>query len=99
MISGGSVQGPVLFNILINNLDEGTESTAMKFAGDTKVGGVADRSEGCAAIQWDMDRLESWAKVNLMKFSKDNSRVLLLSRNNTIHQYSLGVDLLGSISV
>ena len=93
-----SVLGPVLFNLLFNDLDEELECTLSKFADDTKLGGVADTPEGCAAIQRDLDRLERWAQKNLMKLSKGTCRVLQLGRNNPMHQYRIWADLLENSS-
>lgn len=84
--------GSILYNVFLTDLDDGIQCTHSKCVDDTKLGGVADRPDGSAALQRDLTRREKWADRNLMKFHKGKSQLVPLGRNNPSHQNRLETD-------
>lgn len=79
-----SALAPALFNIFINDLDHGIKCTLCKFVDDSKLATVADKPQPSKGTLTG----ETWADKNLMKFKKQNCR--MLERNyNSRHQYML----------
>eukprot|EP00061_Rhincodon_typus_P003988 g21489.t1 len=60
----------ILKNMRID-LDEEMEVWGSMFADDMKVGGVVDSVEGCRRLQWNIDRMQNWAKKWQMEFNPE----------------------------
>lgn len=85
----GSVLGPVLFLIFINDLDNGLTSSVLKFADDTKLfRPVTNQSDG-QILQNDLDTVCSWAKRWQMEFNVAKCKVMHFGKSNIGCKYSM----------
>ena len=82
MISGvpqGSVLGPILFIIYINDLENEIGSNILKFADDTKMFRRVESQEDRHQLQVDLNKLVKWAEKWQM-CTKTNASVYILGK-------------------
>ena len=88
----GSVLGPTLFLIFINDIDravEVTSSVLLKFADDTKVGRVVESEEQRQELQAIIDRLVKWSVEWQMLFNSEKCHILHLGQRNARYEYTM----------
>ena len=76
----GSVLGPILFIIYINDLPECVSSCIKLFADDTKLYRVASSTQDCEKVQEDIDALQDWSKQWLLQFHPQKCKVLRVGK-------------------
>jgi hypothetical protein len=85
----GSVLGPLLFLIYINDLDSGLVSKISKFADDTKLGANAADPDAVRNLQLDLDKIGEWSEKWLMPFNTDKCKVMHIGYANPSANYTL----------
>ena len=75
----GSVLGPLLFLIFINDIPEGIKSLLLLFADDLKLVMNADFPQ---IVQNDLDILSQWQKKLLIDFNTDDNKCKVLEVMN-----------------
>ena len=95
----GSVLGPLLFVIYINDIDNSVISRVLKFADDTKMFRVVSSQVEVDILREDLKNLFQWSQEWLMLFNLDKCKVIHFGRNNPNAVYSLGGVTLEAIDV
>ena len=89
----GTVLGPLLFVIYINDMLDGISTDGLLLADDTKLFRQITSKEDAVELQSDLKKLEDWAKVWLLRFNAGKCHVLTLGKLENIqytHRYKIG---------
>ena len=89
VISGipqGSVLGPILFVLCINDLQDAVNSEIYLYADDTKIFKAVTSMQDSLSLQSDIDAMIEWSRKWLLQFHPDKCHVLtLVEIHNIMH--------------
>ena len=93
MLSGipqGSILGPILFTIFINDLPEWVSSNCTILADDTKLYNV---TANCVQLQDDIDHLQKWSEMWNLYFNADKCKVIHVGSNCHESVAAIAIDM------
>ena len=86
----GSVLGPILFLIYINDLEDDISSKVLKFADDTKVFRKVTNDTSKQSLQDDLDKLVKWSEKWQMLFNFGKCKCIHIGHGNIDKEYKMG---------
>ena len=95
----GSVLGPLLFIMFVNDLDQVVSSSISKFADDTKVYSSVSTHQDSISLQNDLDRLVEWSNIWQMNFNASKCKVIHFGSSNRKCNYSIAGTVLDHVNV
>ena len=88
----GSVLGPVLFVMFINDMPSQINSFISLFADDTKLYGCSTTADKQSVIQNDLSKLKNWSDIWQLRFNESKCTTLYLGKENAKHVYKMSSD-------
>ena len=83
----GSVLGPILFVIYINEIDEEVCSNLLKFADDTKLFSRIASNKDAEVLQRDFNTMHRWSVYWLMLFNAEKCKCVHFGQYNRHDDY------------
>ena len=95
----GSVLGPLLFIIFVNDMEQSVVSKLLKFAGDAKLSGCVSATASVNVSRDDLKSLCQWSEDWQMPFNVEKCKVMHLGARNGKEQYSINSNVLVEVDV
>ena len=89
-IPQGSVLGPVLFTIFINDMPKLVQSMMKLFADDAKIFKAIESVNDIETIQDDINKLLQWSFIWQLPLNVPKCKILHYGKNNPNHTYYMG---------
>ena len=90
----GSVLGPILFLIFINDLLDNISSHGKLFADDSKIYRQVKSREDANILQEDLLKLQEWSRKWLLQFNEGKCKVMHFGKKNLKFDYQLNENVL-----
>ena len=96
----GSVLGPLLFNIYINDIAQNIQSTSKLYADDLKLSCIVNKENNCNILQNDMKELNKWCAENNLQLNLEKCFVMSFSNklNEIANNYVINNQSLTKVS-
>ena len=95
MLSGipqGSILGPILFILFVNDIPELIKSIILMYADDTKLISAILSDSPTNSLASDLKLLEEWSEKFQMKFHPNKCHVMHFGSKNPMHDYTMRKD-------
>ena len=96
-IPQGSVLGPTLFVIFINDMPDEIDSVCQLFADDAKIFRGIKSSNDIYTLQEDLDKLAAWSEKWQLAFNIEKCKSLHVGVKNVHHEYHMNGKMLKQI--
>ena len=88
----GSILGPILFTIFVNDIPDEINNIISMYADDTKLYAAVASDVESSSLADDLKAVEEWARKMQMRFHPGKCKVMHIGRTNPCREYQMTTD-------